>query len=188
MMCSRSNLLRLMHDWDLVGRLHVAPAADVAAHLRGGLFAVAKDAKRQRQILNPRGWNSVSFTINDAAKDIGSAAALCGLYLPPGHVLVMASDDLEDFFHTFSVTPAQALRNAIRGTFRGEDFVGCSAFKESLRGQPVVSCLNTLAMGGTLAPELAQHAHRTLLERAGCYPARHRVTYVRRPAAAWAQL
>ena len=176
-MCSRSDLLQLMRGWDSVGRLHIALAADVAAHLREGFFAVAKDARRQRQILNPRGWSSVSFAINDAAKDIGSAAALCGLYFPPGHVLVMASDDLEDFFHMLSVTTAQALRNAIRGTFRGEDFVGCPAFKESLRGHPVVGCLNTLAMGGTLALELAQHAHRTLLERAGCYPARHRVTY-----------
>ena len=120
-MCSRSYSLQRMHDWGSVGRLHIALAADVAAHLRGGLFADAKDAHRQRQILNPRGWNSVSFAINDAAKDIGSAAVLCGLYLPPGHVLVMASDDFEDFFHTFSVTHVQALRNAIRGTFRGED-------------------------------------------------------------------
>ena len=46
-----------------------------------------------------------------------AGALLCSLVLPDGQGLLVDSDDLRDFYHSFAVSPARASRNAFNVVF-----------------------------------------------------------------------
>lgn len=174
---SRSDQLELYRKWDEVDSLYLLRASESELKFRCGLFAVYKNDKFDRQILNPIPENGRSFSVSDATLSLAHASLLCQLYLPAGKNLVISSDDLEDFYHGFLVDDRHAARNHIHGIFYGRDFQGWKAYREELHDAEVVGCFRTLAMGTNFAVETAQHAHSVLLRRAGGLLSKEQVAY-----------
>ena len=87
------------------------------------------------------------------------------------------SDDLRDFYHSFTVSPTRARRNAFNIVYPASAFEGYAAYRAELAGLDVVPCLNTLGMGDCLAVELAQAAHLGLLRACGAGRPEHFVRY-----------
>ena len=75
------------------------------------------------------------------------------------------------------LSPAHAAANHVAGVFSGDLFKHCRAYADHFAGRDVVGAFGTLAMGKNYAVELAQHAHITLLRRAGGYRRGNRVLY-----------
>ncbi len=111
-----------------------------------GLFAVPNSFEFDRQIINPIPENSRSMTVSDNTKSLGRSRLSCGICFDRGEVLVTSSDDLEDFFHCFSVPPAHALRNHFAGIFRAEEFLNFRACDPALAGLEMVGCFNTFGI------------------------------------------
>merc|ERR1712015_388017 len=98
---------------------------------------------------------------------LSPGSLLCALVLPPGRGLLIGSDDLRDFYHSFVVGAVRAKRNAFNVVFPAAAFESFAAYRPELAGLDVVPCLNTLGMGDSLAVEIAQAAHLGLLRRIG---------------------
>ena len=81
--------------------------------------------------------------------------------------------DLKEFYHTFVVSPARARRNSIGMVLRDWELAGFKAFVPALH----TGLLRTLAMGDSLAVELAQESHLRLLESVGAMRPSERVCY-----------
>ena len=175
--CSRQKQLELFKKWDLVHSLHLIPASSSEFRYRCGLFSVFKNDTTDRQILNPIPENSRCFSVSDATHTLAHSSLLCQLYIPEGSALVINSDDLCDFYHGFLVSDQHAARNHLHGVFKAEEFEGWNCHREELRGQDVVGCFRTLAMGTSYAVEVAQHSHSVLLYRSGCLREKERVSY-----------
>ncbi|CAE7560174.1 SUF4 [Symbiodinium sp. CCMP2592] len=174
---SQADQLELYRKWDAVESLYLLRASESEVKFRCGFFAVYKNDKFDRQILNPIPENGRSFSVSDATLSLAHASLLCQLYLPAGKSLVINSDDLEDFYHGFQVDDRHAARNHIHGVFYGRDFQGWQAYREELHDVQVVGCFKTLAMGTNFAVETAQHAHSVLLRRAGGLHPSEQVAY-----------
>lgn len=175
--CDREKLLQLFKKWDDVNSFRIIDASQSEAKYRCGLFAVYKNAERDRQILNPIPENSRTFGIADATHNLSHGTLLSNIELGPHEDLVIAATDLEDFYHCFRVSPEHSARNHIHGVFDGSVFRDWNCWDPSLADKKVVGCFSTLAMGTNYAVEIAQHTHTTLLRRAGCLLPSQQVTY-----------
>lgn len=176
-MCSREQLLRLFHKWDQVNCLKLLDSSASDSKYRCGLFAVYKNSEKDRQILNPIPENGRTICMNSSTLTLAHGSLLCNVFLDQHQDLVIAADDLEDFYHSFVVSSSHAHRNHIHGVFPADLFQGWNAWDPSLRGKLVVGCFNTLAMGTSYAVEVAQHTHTNLLRRAGVLEAQRQVCY-----------
>ena len=163
---SRTEVLKLLAKWDRVGSLSLLPEHLSEARFRCGLFAVAKDEKRLRQILNPMPENSRVATSSEYSRKMISAFALCSLIVPADAAVYLSADDLADFYHQFKVSSKRAARNHLKVVFRREELHGLAAL-EGLEGDSFVPCFQSLGMGDCWAVEFAQAAHETVLGRAG---------------------
>lgn len=81
---ARSDILELAEKWDSLEACHVVPCSQVREVETVGMFCVPKDADWDRLILNPTVINS---------RD---------------EKLLISSDDLCEFYHTFKVSSARA--------------------------------------------------------------------------------
>ncbi len=176
-MCPRDKLLRLFKKWDSVGCLALLETKASDSHYRCGLFAVYKNAEKDRQILNPIPENGRTMSMNSSTLTLAHGSLLCDLHLGPDQDLLIGADDLEDFYHCFRVPAAHAHRNHIHGVFPADLFRGWHAWSSELEGKQVVGCFNTLAMGTSYAVEVAQHTHTNLLRRAGLLTPSQQVCY-----------
>ena len=176
-MCPREQLLKLYQKWDSVGCLSLLDSKSSDPVYRCGLFAVYKNAEKDRQILNPIPENGRTMSMNSSTLTLAHGSLLCDLYLGPDQDLLIGADDLEDFYHCFRVSSQNAHRNHIHGVFPAELFRGWKAWSSDFEGKHVVGCFNTLAMGTSYAVEIAQHTHTNLLRRSGLLAPAQQVCY-----------
>ena len=176
-MCPREELLKLFKKWDSVGCLLLVDAACSEQKYRCGLFAVYKNAEKDRQILNPIPENGRTLCMNSSTLSLAHGSLLCDLYLHGDQDLLIGADDLEDFYHCFKIPPSHASRNHIHGVFPSELFKTWNAWKPEFEGKQLIGCFNTLAMGTSYAVEVAQHTHTNLLLRAGVLHPSQQVCY-----------
>ena len=176
-MCQKEQLLRLFKKWDDVHSLRLVAASDSEFQYRCGLFAVYKNAEKDRQILNPIPENGRCLSIPDSTRSLSHGTLLCNLFLDEHEDLAIAANDLEDYYHCFLISAEHANRNHIHGVFKGDIFKGWNCWDPSYEGKFVVGCFNTLAMGTNFAVEIAQHTHSNLLLRAGCLKVSQQVRY-----------
>ena len=95
----------------------------------------------------------------------GQGFLLIRIQLRDNERLVISGDDLGEFYCTFKVSPARARRNALAVVCDAEDFREFACWDPALAGRRVVPALAALAMGGSLAVELAQASHLGLLQK-----------------------
>ena len=164
--CSRGELLKLAEKWDSLGACQIFPASSKDWHEAVGLFSVAKDSQFDRMIINPKAINSRMHTISEATKTLAPGSMLGLLHLEPSEVFRICADDLTDFYYTFVVSQKRAFRNCIRMKFDPKELSHLRAFRDEFWDQgPLLIALSTLAMGDSLAVEVAQAAHAEILKQ-----------------------
>eukprot|EP00439_Symbiodinium_sp_Y106_P055987 s1596_g7.t2 len=162
----RSELLTLARTWDYYGALSIFGARELEglhADEEVGLFCVNKDADYDRMIVNPTVVNGRMFGLSDASKGLSPGWLLGSLHLDSGVGLRFHAADLSDFYHSFQISHPRSLRNRVRARFKADELRGLTAFREGLE-EPLAIGLRTLAMGDSLAVEVAQSAHTGLLQ------------------------
>ena len=163
--CDRKELLALAERWDSLGACRLIPAASKDFAEAVGLFVVPKDTRFDRLIVNPTTINSRMHKISDSTKSLAPGCMLTQLSLSESECFRFSADDLTDFYYTFRVSPQRASRNAIRMKFQSWEVEHLSCFDSRLVGQEVLICLASLAMGDSLAVEVAQQSHLNVLKK-----------------------
>ena len=77
--------LDLLRALDASGRLTLWPLGDLGGRGRNGLFAVPKDAERDRMVLDARAANVWEGGEDRWIQSLGSLEQLTHLFLPPTH-------------------------------------------------------------------------------------------------------
>lgn len=163
--CSREELLALACRWDALGACTLIRASDKNFDEAVGLFGVPKDSKYDRLIVNPTVINSRMFKVSDATKSLAPGAMLGLLTLEEHEMWRFNADDLTDFYYTFKVSSSRAARNAIRMKFHSSEVSHFKSYNPEWEGQELLICLSTLAMGDSLAVEIAQQSHGNVLRK-----------------------
>ena len=156
--------------WDALGALTIFREDEIEdLHECVGLFCIPKDADFDRLILNPVVVNSRMSSLNDYTKLLGHGAQLCSLHIPSGHVARYSADDLAEFYYTVTVGRERAKRNIIGLPFAAHELRHMQSFNPSRHFGTCYLALACLAMGDSLAVELAQASHMEVLRTvAGC--------------------
>ena len=162
---SRVEFLKLIERWDALGACSLMCAEDKDFDEAVGIFGVPKDSKFDRLIINPKTINSRMFSISDSTKDLSPGSMLSMLHLPKGTSFRFCADDLTDFYYTFCVNNTRATRNAFRFPFHAGDLKHLKCYHPTFEGKEVLVCLQTLAMGDSLAVEIAQQSHGNVLRK-----------------------
>ena len=129
------------------------------------MFPVYKDEDFDRLILNPMVVNSRMRSISRHTKCLGQGFLLTRIQFRENERLVISGDDLREFYYTFKVSSARARRNALAVVYDAEDFREFTCWDPALAGRRVAPALAALAMGDSLAVELAQASHLGLLRK-----------------------
>jgi hypothetical protein len=176
--CSRSEVLKLATKWDQKGALRIFPCDSVNHDEAVGIFAVSKDQDWDRLILNPVVINGRMQAYSNYTKSLAPGCLIGLVQLANDEVLRISADDLAEMYYTFSVPDARAKRNCIRMKFKPHELRHLSAFDPSLHRSECYVALGSLAMGDSLAVEIAQQAHHQVLQQlAGSLRECERVAY-----------
>ena len=175
---TRAEILQLARTWDERGCLALFDVQSVRRDEAVGVFAVPKDADYDRLILNPTVVNGRMATVSEQTRTLAPGSMLCLIGLRPNERLRFSSDDLREYYYTFIVSEARAKRNSLAMQFEAAELSHLKAFDPAKHsGRRLYIALRTLAMGDSLAVELAQEAHLHLLESVGAMTPTERVCY-----------
>ena len=165
MHCTREEFLALVSRWDKLGACRLIRASEKDFSEAVGIFSVAKDQHYDRLIINPKTINGRMHTLSDSTRELAPGCMLGLLHLRPGEMYRFSADDLSDFYYTFKVSDARSTRNAFRMKFDSSELEHLQCFSPELRGEELLVCLSTLAMGDSLAVEVAQQSHGNVLRQ-----------------------
>ena len=96
---------------------------------------------------------------------MGAASNLCDLHIAENSVLRTSGTDLREFYYSFAISEQRLRRNSLLISVKPEELRGFRCYDPALEseGRPVILGLRTLAMGDSMAVELAQTAHLGIL-------------------------
>lgn len=103
-------------------------------------------------------------SLSHSTKELAPGSMLSLLTLSEDRAYRFNADDLTDFYYTFKVSAQRAQRNAIRCLFDAADLKHLKTFHSDLGEGPFLVCLRSLAMGDSLAVEIAQQSHTRVLQ------------------------
>ena len=160
---SRQEFLKLVERWDQLGacRLFDADCKDFDEAV--GIFCVDKDTEYDRLIINPKTINSRMASVSEATRDLAPGSMLSLLSLGSDECFRFSADDLTDFYYTFHVSDKRCRRNIFRMKLYDHEVKHLSCYDSSLQGRSILVGLATLAMGDSLAVEIAQQSHCAVL-------------------------
>lgn len=176
--CSKQEVLKLAKKWDQKGACRIFPCSSVCHEEAVGIFAVGKDATWDRLILNPVVINGRMEAYSNYTKSLAPGCLIGLVQLGSNEVLRISADDLAEMYYTFQVPDARAKRNCIRMKFKPSDLKELNCFDPSKHDCECYIALGALAMGDSLAVEIAQQAHfQVLVQLAGALQEHERVAY-----------
>ena len=105
--------------------------------------------------------------LNSFTRLLAHGCQLCLLHAPADSVIRFCADDLAEFYYTISVSPERAKRNTIGIRFEAGELSHLAAFNPAEHWGKCYVALSSLAMGDSLAVELAQQAHVGVLRSLG---------------------
>ncbi len=160
---------QLIAKLDSTGRLGVLRECDVLEGYQAGLFSVGKSSTHDRLIFDSRPFNTLELPLRRWIGAMGAGANLCDIHLAEGEALVTCGTDLREFYYSFKVGEERLRRNALLLRVMPAELRGFRCHDPQLEkdGRPVVLGLRTLAMGDSMAVELAQTAHLGILVQLG---------------------
>ena len=162
---SKSEFLKLVEKWDDLGACILVDADSVDWDEAVGIFCVPKDSQFDRLIINPKTINGRMDSITESTKELAPGNMLGLLHLEDDEVFRFQADDLSDFYYTFRVPHKRALRNTFRMALDWADVSRFKCASPTLKNRRVAVALKTLAMGDSLAVEIAQQAHSNILKQ-----------------------
>lgn len=113
-------------------------------------------------------------------KTLAPGSLICLVQLQDSEVVRISADDLSEMYYTFKVPDCRARRNALRMKFDSKELQHFRCFDARFHGKTCYLALGALAMGDSLAVEIAQQAHhQVLFQLAGCMRESERVCYRR---------
>ncbi len=173
----KKELISLYQKMAATGRLLPLSAEDVDEELTSGLFAVPKDMRRDRLIMDSRPANSVEEGANRWTQCAASSINVAQLELAEDEVLRMSGQDVKDFYYQFRVGPQRLRRNALGSflTYAELRLIFGEEMKLPLEGGFVA--LNTMAMGDIVACEVAQGSHLGVLLQHRCFHPKELLRY-----------
>ena len=175
--CNRKEVLKLAKKWDEKGALKIFKCSEVNHDEAVGIFAVGKDATWDRLILNPV-INGRMKSYSNYTKSLAPGCLVGLVQLAPDEVLRISADDLAEMYYTFMVPDERAKRNCIRMKFSPRELSQFSSFNPTEHTSSCYLALGALAMGDSLAVEIAQQAHfQVLVQLAGSLRDSERVAY-----------
>ncbi|CAE7648407.1 Cdk10, partial [Symbiodinium necroappetens] len=161
---TRAERLRVLKMLDDTDRLRFIPADLVDPRFTSGLFAIIKDQDRDRMIMDCRCPNALESATGRWIRTMATAASLLNLSLGPTEELVMAGEDLKDYYYFFKTPPARLLRNVVTGKLPRDVAATFAGFSSAEDGHAFYyAALNTLPMGDLNAVSYGQTAHVSLL-------------------------
>ena len=149
------------------GRLKPILACEKRKGFVSGLFAVIKDANRDRMVLDGRPPNLLEPHDNVWCGSMANPNVLGQIYIAPERVLLSSGEDLRDFFYQFSAGDQRTKRNILSDPLFGDEAKEVFGPEFSWPEDPVWVGLCSLAMGDTLACEYAQSSHIAICLRFG---------------------
>ena len=161
----RKEFLKLVSKWDSLGACMLVDSTEVCMEEAVGIFCVPKDSSHDRLIINPKTINGRMDTITESTKELAPGCMLGLLHLSNDEVFRFQADDLSDFYYTFKVPRKRALRNTFRMILDWQEVQHLACFEDRFRNRAVAVALRTLAMGDSLAVEVAQQAHCNVLKQ-----------------------
>eukprot|EP00435_Cladocopium_sp_Y103_P050506 s1798_g15.t1 len=159
--------IRLYKKLAASGLLKPVPEGSYFNDYRNGLFAVPKDAVKDRMVLDGRPANLVGRSQNKWVQTMASAAALGQLHIEDDKVLICGGEDLRDYFYQFAVNKERTSRNVLQGSLTIEEAREVFGDSFSWPHSRVAVGLSNLAMGDLSAVEFAQCGHLGLLLQGG---------------------
>ena len=161
---SRAERLKVLAMLDSTDRLRFVPAACVDHRFTNGLFAIIKDQSRDRLILDARCPNLLEAATGRWIRTLAAAPSLLSLSLEPGEELVMAGEDLKDYYYYFWTPTTRFPRNILAGVLPESVARAYAGFEFAEAGHGrYYAALNTLAMGDRNAVTYGQTAHLSIL-------------------------
>ena len=154
--------LKLYRNLADTKRLVPSPEPPERRGFGAGLFAVGKDAARDRLILDARPANSLEDGGSRWSKTLASAVAVTGLVLARDRTYLFSGADLKDCFYQFVASPDRVVRNMLadRLTVEQAEFVFRRPMHEHADAEGYVHiAFASLAMGDCGACEYAQCSH-----------------------------
>ena len=130
---------------------------------RSGLFAVPKDADRDRMVLDGRPASMIDRGQSKWCAGMASGASLTALYIPDDMVAVCGGEDLKDYFYQFIVNKERTARHVLVGSLSCDQAAAIFGNASLPPGDRIAVGLSSLAMGHTCAVEYAQCSHLSLL-------------------------
>ena len=162
---SPSERLRLLKKLYGAGMLQPILPGSYAAGYENGMFAVNKDAERDRLVLDSRASNLLDPGQSVWSQAMASATSLASIYLDADSVLLASGEDLKDYFYQFRVSEERIRKNALCTKLSKAEAEWVFGRKFSDDECPVPMGLSTLAMGDICAVEFAQCSHLALCLR-----------------------
>ena len=158
--CQAHRVRDFLELLDSGGRLELLPLREVDYSRACGVFAVCKDASRDRLVLDARPANAYEDPYNPWVRSLASVEQLRFVFLEDDEDVFVHSEDIRDFYHGFQVQGERSRRNTLRIRQRPKACRGLEAFRSELEHEEwLVPALKTVAMGNTAAVGLAQCAH-----------------------------
>ena len=158
--CSKEKKVALFSLLDSSGRLALHRGRDVRPRFAGGVFAVVKDSRRDRLILDARPANLLETPVTRWIPSLGSAESLTRLVVPSDRCLRFSGNDLRDFYYMFRVSEERSKRNILCGPVPTAAVSGLNCFKDEFWDSDLLyGALATMAMGDNQAVSLAQTCH-----------------------------
>ena len=176
--CSKKEVLKLAEKWDKKGACRIFRCSEISPDEAVGIFAVSKDQTWDRLILNPVVINGKMKPYSNYTKSLAPGCLFSLVQLGENELLRLSADDLAEMYYTFKVPDLRARRNSIRMRFKHHELRHLSCFDSQLHFGDCFVALGALAMGDSLAVEIAQQAHfQVLTQLAGALRESERVSY-----------
>ena len=154
----------LLETLDRSGRLALMPADLIEPGFENGLFAIPKDAEKDRMVLDARRANSREEAEKRWIYSLASVVQLQHLFLEDDEDMVLHAEDLREYYHAFRISRNRVVRNALKMAVRPSQVSHLTCFqKEFHQYKLLIPCLSTLAMGDLNAVAFGQAAHLAVL-------------------------
>jgi hypothetical protein len=148
------------------------PLGPTGKPLVGGLFAVPKDADKDRLIYDRRVQNHGEHRLNWL--NLPNASLLCQLRLEDGEYLRGSGDDLRNYYYCISHHDAWHPYNAVGRPVVGDDSLLAHG---ALPGETYYTCLKVAGMGDHNSCDIAQVMHEGVLRANDALPAESLMSY-----------
>lgn len=101
---SRQNKLELLRTLDSTGRLALLPEEAIVKGFENGLFAIPKDAARDRMVLDARRANCREVAEKRWIYSLGATSQFQHFFLEDDEELFLHCEDLREYYHCFRVS------------------------------------------------------------------------------------